>query len=127
MILLDTSTLISAILFPNRIGKNTRRLIRRFPDVYFSAVSLFEIVVKQMNGKLNLGTTVSKFVEELDARALPLRTEDALEVLSFPSLARHDPFDRLIVATCKANGAKPVTSDSKMLDLGFDWILDSSQ
>jgi PIN domain nuclease of toxin-antitoxin system len=80
MILLDTSTLISAILFPNRIGKNTRRLIRRSPDVYFSAVSLFEIVVKQMNGKLNLGTSLSKFVEELDAKTLPLRAEDALEV-----------------------------------------------
>ena len=126
MILLDTSTLISAILFPNRIGKNTRRLIRRSPDVYFSAVSLFEIVVKQMNGKLNLGTSVSKFVEELDARALPLRAEDALEVQSLPSLARNDPFDRLIVATSKANGAKLITSDRKMLNLGFDWILDSS-
>lgn len=127
MILLDTSTLISAILFPNRIGKNTRRLIRRSPDIYFSAVSLFEIVVKQMNGKLNLGTSVSKFVEELDARALPLRAEDALEVQSLPSLARHDPFDRLIVATSKANGAKLITSDRKMLNLGFDWILDSRQ
>ena len=127
MILLDTSTLISAILFPNRIGKNTRRLIRRSPDVYFSAVSLFEIVLKQMNGKLNLGTSVREFVEGLDAKTLPLRAEDALEVQSLPSLARHDPFDRLIVATSKANGAKLVTSDSKLLDLGFDWILDSSQ
>jgi PIN domain nuclease of toxin-antitoxin system len=127
MILLDTSTLISAILFPNRIGKNTRRLIRRSPAIYFSAVSLFEIVVKQMNGKLNLGTSVREFVEGLDARALPLRAEDALEVLSFPSLTRHDPFDRLIVATTQANGAKLVTSDSKMLNLGFDWILDSTQ
>jgi PIN domain nuclease of toxin-antitoxin system len=127
MILLDTSTLISAILFPNRIGKNTRRLIRRSPAIYFSAVSLFEIVVKQMNGKLNLGTSVREFVEGLDARALPLRAEDALQVLSLPCLARHDPFDRLIVATTQANGARLVTSDSKMLDLGFDWILDSTQ
>jgi PIN domain nuclease of toxin-antitoxin system len=127
MLLLDTGTLISAILFPNRIGKNTRRLITRSPDVYFSAVSLFEIVVKQMRGKLNLGGSVSEFLGELDAIALPLRAEDALEVLSFPSLARHDPFDRLLLATTRAHGAKLITSDRKMLDLGFDWILDSSQ
>jgi PIN domain nuclease of toxin-antitoxin system len=126
MLLLDTSTLISAILFPNRIGKNTRRLITRSPDLYFSAVSLFEIVVKQMRGKLNLGRSVSEFIGELDAIALPLRAEDALEVLSFPSLTRHDPFDRLILATTRAHGAKLITSDRKILDLGFDWILDSS-
>jgi PIN domain nuclease of toxin-antitoxin system len=126
MLLLDTSTLISAILFPNRIGKNTRRLITSSPDLYFSSVSLFEIVVKQMKGKLNLGRSVSEFLSELDAIALPLRAEDALEVLSFPSLYRHDPFDRLLLATTRAHGAKLITSDRKMLDLGFDWILDSS-
>ena len=126
MLLLDTSTLISAILFPNRIGKNTRRLITRSPDLYFSSVSLFEIVVKQMRGKLNLGRSVSEFLSELDAIALPLRAEDALEVLSFPSLSRHDPFDRLLLATTRAHGAKLITSDRKILNLGFDWILDSS-
>jgi PIN domain nuclease of toxin-antitoxin system len=127
MLLLDTGTLISAILFPNRIGKNTRRLITKSPDVFFSTVSLFEIVVKKMKGKLNLGGSVSEFLGELDAIALPLRAEDALEVLSFPSLTRHDPFDRLLLATTRAHGAKLITSDRKMLDLGFDWILDSSQ
>ena len=127
MLLLDTSTLISAILFPNRIGKNTLGLVSRSPDLYFSAVSLFEIVVKQMKGKLNLGGSVSEFLGELDAIPLPLRAEDALEVLSFPSLARHDPFDRLLLATTRAHGARLITSDRKMLDLGFDWILDSSQ
>ena len=127
MLLLDTGTLISAILFPNRIGKNTRRLITKSPAVFFSTVSLFEIVVKKMKGKLNLGGSVSEFLGELDAIALPLRAEDALEVLSFPSLTRHDPFDRLLLATTRAHGAKLITSDRKMLDLGFDWILDSSQ
>jgi PIN domain nuclease of toxin-antitoxin system len=80
-----------------------------------------------MNGKLNLGGSMSEFLGELDAIALPMRAEDALEVLSFPSLTRHDPFDRLLLATTRAHGAKLITSDQKMLDLGFDWILDSSQ
>jgi PIN domain nuclease of toxin-antitoxin system len=37
----------------------------------------------------------------------------------------HDPFDRMITATAKANGIKLITSDRRLLDLGFDWILDS--
>jgi PIN domain nuclease of toxin-antitoxin system len=124
--LLDTSTLISANLYPKRLGKYTRNLIRRSPDIFFSAVSVFEIVAKQMKGKLNLGKSVFEFLAELDARSLPLRVEDAAEVYSFPSLIKHDPFDRLILATTKAHNAKLITSDQKLLNLGFDWILDSS-
>lgn len=126
MFLLDTSTLITANLFPNRLGKHSRNLIRRSPDIFYSAVSVFEIVAKQMRGKLNIGKSVDEFLGELDARSLPLRVEDAAEVYSFPSLVKHDPFDRLILATTKAHRAKLITSDQKLLDLGFDWILDST-
>lgn len=126
MFLLDTSTLIAAISFPNRLGKRARKIIHSSPELYFSAVSVFEIVVKQMKGKLNIGKSVDKFLSELDARSLPLRVEDVAAVSSFPSLIKHDPFDRLILATTKANNAKLITSDQKLLDLGFDWILDST-
>ena len=55
-----------------------------------------------MKGKLNLAESVNEFLSELDVRSLPLRVEDAAEVYSFPSLIKHDPFDRLILATAKA-------------------------
>lgn len=126
MFLLDTSTLIAAISFPNRLGKRARKIIHCSPELYFSAVSVFEIVVKQMKGKLNIGKSVNEFLGDLDAKALPLRVEDAAAVSLFPSLVTHDPFDRLILATTKANNAKLITSDQKLLDLGFDWILDST-
>jgi PIN domain nuclease of toxin-antitoxin system len=100
--LLDTSTLIYANLFPNKPGKYTRNTIRRSPEIFFSAVSVFEIVVKQMKGKLNLGVSVDEFLGELDARSLPLRAEDARETFSFPSLLSHDPFDRMILATARS-------------------------
>lgn len=125
MFLLDTSTLITAISFPDRFGKRALKIIDSSPELYFSAVSVFEIVAKQMRGKLDLGQSVGKFLSGLDARALPLRVEDANEVYSFPSLLKHDPFDRLILATTRARGAKLITSDRKLLDLGFDWVLDS--
>ena len=126
MFLLDTSTLISANLFPEKLGKYTRNIIRKSPDIVFSTVSVFEIVAKQMKGKLKLGQSLQEFLAQLEARALPLRVEDAVEVYSFPSLTNHDPFDRLILATTKAHSAKLITSDQKLLDLGFEWILDSS-
>ena len=43
------------------------------------------------------------------------------------SLVRHDPFDRMILATARAHGTQLITSDRKLLELGFDWIRDSSK
>lgn len=127
MFLLDTSTIIYANLLPNRLGKYTRNIIRKSPEIFFSAVSVFEIVVKQMKGKLSLGLSLDEFLGELDARSLPLRAEDAKEAFSFPSLLSHDPFDRMILATARSHSARLITSDRKILDLGFDWVLDSSK
>jgi predicted nucleic acid-binding protein len=31
----------------------------------------------------------------------------------------------MILATARAHGAKLITSDRKILELGFDWVLDS--
>ena len=80
-----------------------------------------------MKGKLNLGVSVDEFLGELDARSLPLRAEDARETFSFPRLMSHDPFDRMILATARSHSAKLITSDRKILELGFDWVLDSSK
>jgi PIN domain nuclease of toxin-antitoxin system len=59
-------------------------------------------------------------------REVPFDGKAVAELYSLPSLVRHEPFDRMILATARAHGAKLLTSDRKMLELGFDWILDSS-
>jgi PIN domain nuclease of toxin-antitoxin system len=45
--------------------------------------------------------------------------------LRFGSLAKHDPFDRLILAQASASGAKLVTADTALLSLNLDFILDA--
>ena len=37
-----------------------------------------------------------------------------------------DPFDRMIMAAASANNKKLITSDSKILAMGFDWVLDAT-
>jgi PIN domain nuclease of toxin-antitoxin system len=126
VLVLDTNALFSLLSNPNQFGAKTQKLLARSTEIYLSPVSVFEIAIKEMLGKIKLLYPLGNLLEQHDLGSLPLRVEDALETYSLPSLVRHDPFDRLILATAKARGAKLVTSDRKLLELGFDWILDSS-
>jgi PIN domain nuclease of toxin-antitoxin system len=126
VLLLDTNALLAVLSRPGRLGKKTEGLLNSTVDIFYLPISVFEIAIKHMVGKIRLNLPLSELLRELNFGSLPFRVEDALETYSLPSLVRHDPFDRLILATAKARGAKLVTSDRKLLELGFDWILDSS-
>jgi PIN domain nuclease of toxin-antitoxin system len=126
VLVLDTNALFSILSNPNQFGKKTQRLLARSSEIYFSPVSVFEIAIKEMLGKIKLSHPLGYLLKEQDLGSLPLRVEDALETYFLPSLVRHDPFDRLILATAKTRGATLITSDTRMLELGFDWILDSA-
>ena len=127
VLVLDTNALFSILSNPNQFGRKTQKLLAKSSEVYFSPVSVFEIAIKEMLGKIKLRHPLGALLKEHDLGSLPLRVEDALETYSLPSLVRHDPFDRLILATAKSRGATLITSDGRMLDLGFDWILDSTR
>ncbi len=123
--LLDTNALFSILSNPSRLGKKTQKLLANSEHIYISPVSVFEIAIKNMIGKVHLTLPLRNLLGMHNFVSLPLRVEDALETYSLPSLSRHDPFDRMILATARANGAKLLTSDRKLLGMGFDWIKDS--
>lgn len=126
VVVLDTNALLAVLSRPGRLGKKTERLLNATTSIYYLPISVFEIAIKNMVGKIKLNLPLNELLAQLNFGSLPMRVEDALETYSLPSLARHDPFDRLIVATTKAHGARLITSDRKLLNLGFDWILDSA-
>lgn len=127
MLVLDTNALFSLLSNPNKFGSKTQKLLSRSSEICFSPVSVFEIAIKDMLGKMRLSQPLGDLLREHDLGSVPLRVEDALETYYLPSLVRHDPFDRMILATARAHGAKLITSDRKILELGFDWVLDSSK
>ena len=127
MYLLDSNAVISALLKPNRFGRKTKAILSKSTETYVSSISIFEIASKQMLGKIKLSSPIQEVVNLLNAKQLGFHLTDAVEVLSMTSLDRHDPFDRMILATARAHGAQLITSDRKMLELGFDWIRDSAK
>ncbi len=125
MILLDTNALIAALGYPEKFGKKTRRIIEGAGPTYFSSISLAELHIKASRRKFNIQSLMSKLVADSGLRVLPFDQVDALQISNLSGLTRHDPFDRMILATALANRAKLITSDRLLLSFGFSWVLDS--
>jgi PIN domain nuclease of toxin-antitoxin system len=125
VLVLDTNALLAIPTRPNQLGSKTRKLISSTETLYYSSISVFEIAIKNMLGKLNLSRPLLELLNNPELESVPFSVQEAFETYSLPSLSRHEPFDRMILATARANGAKLITSDRKMLDLGLDWVLDS--
>jgi PIN domain nuclease of toxin-antitoxin system len=83
-------------------------------DVYFSAVSAWEIAVKHARGKLPLPEMPDRLVpaerERCGMMALPFDEECALHVSRLPVL-HHDPFDRMLVSQAIVHGMIILTPD----------------
>ena len=65
-----------------------------------SVVSFWEVLLKSMKGKLDVGdprTWWEEALEQLAATALVLRPEHIAEVYALPNIHR-DPFDRVLIA-----------------------------
>ena len=125
MFLLDTNALIAALVSPENLGSKTKRILQHESTVLFSSISLVEIQIKAMLGKLNLDLDFLDLSLRTGFEELPFFAEASQEISRFTSLAKHDPFDRMLLASASHQRAKLVTSDQKLLNLGLDWVVDS--
>jgi PIN domain nuclease of toxin-antitoxin system len=114
-LLLDTCTFLWAVDGHARLTETAREAIAN-PDneVYLSAVSAWEIAVKQARGNLTLTEPASRYVpkyrKSLGVLELPLDESSALEVGRLPAMHK-DPFDRMLVCQAIAHGLTIVTPD----------------
>ncbi|WP_417508287.1 type II toxin-antitoxin system VapC family toxin [Microbacterium sp.] len=125
--LLDTNALIWLVHNSPRLGSVSRGMIDNAPRVHYSSVSVSEIVVKHMLGRMPLpgGDEFPEIFAASGLSELPFRTEHAGALLDFESLVRHDPFDRFLMAQAKCERLRLLTSDSTLLALDHDWIIDA--
>ncbi len=115
-ILLDTATFLWIVLSPSRLSSTAIRLYEEpLNDIYFSAASAYEVVVKAMLGKLDVGGSPSGFIRaERESRGilpLPIDEEAAFAVERLPAI-HADPFDRLLIAQSIANEMTLLTPDA---------------
>ena len=117
-ILLDTQLVLWWLANKRSLSKAARALISDPENaVFVSAVSLWEIWLKESLGKLRLP---ADFEEALAAEAfesLPLRAAQTRQVALLPWHHR-DPFDRMLVAQARAENLVLLTADRALAAYG---------
>jgi len=113
-ILLDTAILIYAVASPERLTKRATTILENAENVLeLSTISLSEIAIKTVLGKLRLSADVARqAVADLNVRILPYTADHAFQLFDLP-LHHADPFDRQIIAQALSEKIPILTSDEK--------------
>ena len=121
-LLLDTHILLWWLADSPSLSDQARGLIAD-PDnaVFVSAVSLWEIRLKQSLGKLQLPSDFEERLAGESFESLPLLADHTREVASMPWHHR-DPFDRMLIAQAQSAGLTFVTADQIASHYG-DFVL----
>ena len=113
--LLDTNAVLFALAQPQRLSARARAAILAGPNL-MSVVSYWEVVLKSMKGKLDVGDPRSWWgdaLKQLAASTLILRPEHISANCLLPP-HHHDPFDRVLIAQAIVEGVPLVTADADM-------------
>lgn len=113
-LLVDTHGLLWAAGEPHRLSRKARRLLDD-PDMqlWFSAVSLWEVAIKHGLGRQDFRVEPRRLRRGLlDSgwRELSISSEHAIATLDLPAIHK-DPFDRMLLAQAEVEGLTLVTSD----------------
>jgi PIN domain nuclease of toxin-antitoxin system len=117
-ILLDTQLLLWWLANSRSLSKTARALIADPENaVFVSAVSLWEIWLKQSLGKLRLPAGFEEKLASEAFESLPLTAAQTRHVASLPWRHR-DPFDRMLVAQASAERLTLLTADAVLAAYG---------
>jgi PIN domain nuclease of toxin-antitoxin system len=112
--LLDTHVLIWFIQGDINLGDRIRSVIADDSNIlYFSVVSVWEIVIKIGIGKLKIDYEVEEIydlLEQLKIEVIQISSSDLAEYLKLP-LHHRDPFDRLLIAQAIDRSLALVSAD----------------
>lgn len=114
-LLLDTSAALFALAAPERLSAEARAAIVAGP-ILLSVASYWEVLLKSMKGKLDVGDPRVWWrdaVGQLAAAPLLLRPEHVAAVYTLPPHHR-DPFDRILIAQAIAEELTLITSDAEI-------------
>jgi PIN domain nuclease of toxin-antitoxin system len=116
-LLLDTHTALWMVNEHEKLSANARiMLLDDANAIYISIVSLWEIAIKASMGKLLLNGGIAAFIAKLNNMPIELLpiTPFQVEIIENLPFIHRDPFDRMIVATAKAEGLTILTADENI-------------
>lgn len=123
-LLLDTHVLVWCLSGDRKLPPATAELIRNpATDVYFSAVSIWEVAIKSVLGKLRADANVMlKCLVDEGFKELPVTARHTVATVTLP-MHHRDPFDRLLVAQSRLESLRLLTDDKIMALYGEPVVL----
>jgi PIN domain nuclease of toxin-antitoxin system len=119
--LLDTHSLLWAIVSPDKLSGRIRTLIAEpSNEIHVSTVSFWEISLKVSIGKLAItGCSPEQLVGSARQMGLTISAPSAEESAGFhrlPRTAHKDPFDRMLIWQCLQRQWVFITRDGRLED-----------
>jgi PIN domain nuclease of toxin-antitoxin system len=112
--LLDTHALLWALMDEKRLHpKACRHISNSRNQVYFSPVSIFELGIKEKQGKLRAKSDIQEAINACRFLPLPLSASHAWQAAQLP-MVHSDPFDRLLIAQAQLENLTLITRDQNI-------------
>lgn len=109
-LLLDTHVVLWWLADAPELPDEIKGWLDREPDVHVSAVTIWEIAIKQALGKITAPADLPERVRDSGFRELPVGFDHAIAAGRLPLLHK-DPFDRMLVAQARCEDLTLVTRD----------------
>ena len=120
-LLLDTHVVFWWVSDDRRLGREARRAIATADFVWVSAASGWEVATKVAKRQLRVSESLQVTVSADNFTELPFTLRHAEEVQRLPFHHR-DPFDRILVAQARIEGATIVSHDRDLEPYGVPMI-----
>ena len=113
-ILFDTHSFIWWGSEPERLSATACDVLANTEhEIFLSVISIWEILIKQMSGKLKLRVSLPEILHLCDHAELKILAVELQHVLALEPLPNphRDPFDRLLIAQAAAEDLVVLTAD----------------
>ena len=119
-LLLDTHIILWSAAEPEKLPANiAEKLDSEDNELWFSPISIWEILLLADKGRVSLGVDSAKSVRdifrELPFKEAPINLEVAVQS-RFVNLPHQDPADRFLAATAAVYDLTLVTADTRIID-----------
>jgi PIN domain nuclease of toxin-antitoxin system len=126
VLLLDSQVVLWVLDDNPKLGTQARELIISSSGAYVSTITLWELTIKEMRGKLTVPDKLSGQLADSGLLLLNVTVNVADGLWDFPELIGHDLFNRLLVAQASQARLQLLTTDRVLLALDRKFIVDAT-
>ena len=126
IVTLDTHVALWVAKGSSELGAIAHSLISSADRVLVSSLSIAELNMKAMLGKFKPQLGLAQMFTAAGFEVVDFTETGAEAISRFGSLAKHDPFDRMILSQAAASGSALLTADRVLLSQGLDFVLDAA-